>query len=110
ARGLAPAFVTRNMRDEPLVASVMNGRVGSFSLDDLDNENARDTAYQHLVDRAAAPPLVSELQRQKAIQGAVFFALYNNPSSRVTDAARKVLNDIQTKVTLYKYLDLMLDA
>ena len=109
-RGLAPAFVTRNMRDEALVASVINGRIGSFGLDELDNDKARDAAYQHLVDRGTAPPLVSELQRQQAIQAAVFFALYDNPSPRVTDAARKVLNDIQTKVALYEYFDLLLDA
>lgn len=110
AQGLAPVFVTPEMRDETLVAAVLNGRVGSFALTDLDNDNARDTAYQQLVDQGRALALVSDLQRQQAVQGATFFAAYINPSSRVTDAAREVLNDIQAKVALYKYLDLLLDA
>jgi len=110
ARGLAPAFVTRQMRDEALIAAAINGMVGTYALTALDNYDARDAAYQQLVDQGLAPALVSDLQRQQAVQKAVFFAVYDHPSPLVTDAARDVLNEIQTKVTLYKYLDLLLDA
>jgi urea transport system permease protein len=110
AQGLAPPFVTRGMRDEALVEAVIDGRVGSFAVADLDNDNARDAAYQQLVDQGRAPALVSALQRQQAVEGAIFFAFYDNPSPLITGAARDVLNEIQTRVALYKYLDLLLDA
>ena len=61
-----------------------------------------------LVDRV--PPRISDQAREQAVQNARFFAVYDNPSTRVTGAVRDVLNDIQTKVALYKYLDLLLDA
>ncbi|MGB2000787.1 MAG: urea ABC transporter permease subunit UrtB [Candidatus Puniceispirillaceae bacterium] len=108
--GLAPAFVTGTMRDEVLVAAVIDGMVGSFALAELDNDASRDAAYQQLVDQGRAPQLISDLERQQAVQDAVFHATYDNPSTPVTDAARTVLNGIQTKVALYKYLDLLLDA
>ena len=64
AQGLAPVFVTRQMRDEALIASVINGMVGTYALTALDNYDARDAAYQQLVDQGLAPALVSDLQRQ----------------------------------------------
>ena len=110
AQGLAPVFVTRQMRDEALIASVINGMVGTYALTSLDNDDARDAAYQQLVDQGRAPARVSDLQRQQAVHEATFFAVYDHPSPLVTNAARDVLNEIRTKVTLYKYLDLLLDA
>ena len=110
AADLAPAFVTRAMRDEALVAAAIDGMVASFAIDDLDSDMSRDAAYLQLVDQGRAPALISAQQRQEAVQGAVFFGVYDNPSALVTGAARTVLNEIQTKVTLYKYLDLLLDA
>lgn len=108
--GLAPPFVTRDMRDDALVAAAIDGRVASFAIADLNSDEARDTAYQQLVDQGRAPAMVSPLARQQAVSGAVFFAVYDNPSPVVTAAARDVLNDIQTMVMFYKYLDLLLDA
>ena len=110
AQGLAPVFVTRQMRDEALIASVINGMVGTYALTSLDNDDARDAAYQQLVDQGRAPVRVSDLQRQQAVHKATFFAVYDHPSPLVTNAARDVLNEIRTEVTLYKYLDLLLDA
>ena len=110
AQGLAPVFVTRQMRDEALIASVINGMVGTYALTSLDNDDARDAAYQQLVDQGRAPARVSDLQREQAVHEATFFAVYDHPSPLVTNAARDVLNEIRTKVTLYKYLDLLLDA
>ena len=110
AAGLAPAFVTRAMRDEALIAATVDGKVGSYPTSGLDSDTARDAAYQQLVDRGVAPQLISDQARQQAVDNARFFAIYDNPSSLVTDAARDVLNAIQTKVTLYKYIDLLVDA
>ena len=108
--GLAPAFVTKAMRDQALVAAAVDGKVGSYPISKLDNDAARDAAYRQLVDRGDAPPRISDQAREQAVQNARFFAVYDNPSTRVTGAVRDVLNDIQTKVALYKYLDLLLDA
>ena len=110
AAGLAPAFVTRAMRDEALIAATVDGKVGSYPTSGLDSDTARDAAYQQLVDRGVAPQLISDQARQQAVDNARFFAIYDNPSSLVTDAARDVLNAIQTKVILYKYIDLLVDA
>ena len=107
---LAPAFITRAMRDDALVAAAADGRVGGFALADLDNDATRNAAYRQLADEGRVPALVSLEDRGQAVQDAVFYAVYDNPSSRITDAAREVLNAIQTKVTLYKYIDLLLDA
>ncbi len=110
AAGLAPAFVTRSMRDEALVAVAVDGKVGGFPLADLGTDAARDAAYQRLVDQGRAPQMISDETRQQAVRNTRFFAVYDNPSPLVTSAARDVLNDIRKKVALYRYLDLLLDA
>ena len=110
AAGMAPKPVTRAMRDEALAEAVVAGRVGTYALQDLDNDSARDAAYQTLVEQGRAPALISGVQRQEAVSAATFYAVYDNPSRRITDVTRQVFRDIQTKVTLYKYLDLLFDA
>lgn len=108
--GIAPTFITSKMRDEFLIKEAVNGQIGSFPISSLNSEEKRNLAYQELVNIGKAPVLVSEDARREAVLSAVFYAIYDNPSIEVTNAAKDVLKGINVRVALYKFLDLFIDG
>jgi len=110
AAGLAPQFITPDMRNKILIAATVDGRIAGIPVASLASEESRNQAYQALVDNGTAPPMVGEAERQKAVASAVFYAVYDNPSAEVTGAARTVLKSINVRVGIYKFLDLVLDG
>lgn len=108
--GLAPALVTRSDIRAALIANIVDGTVGGTPVAQLDNDADRAAAYDALAANGAVPPRVSAEEQADAIANHVFFQSYTEPDPAVTDAARAVLNGIETRVSFSQAADLGLDA
>lgn len=108
--GMAPALVSREARNAALITAVKKGRITQEQAAKLDSEVARDTAYKNLVDDGSALAIIDQEAVKVAVDGAVFYAAYNNRSSRIVTAARTVLAGIENKVKMYQMIDLLADG
>ncbi len=108
--GLAPPKLGRAGQREILAANVVDGRVGGIPVAQLGTEEARDRAYAALVAEGRAEPAPTEADVAAALDAHVFFEAYREPSRAVTDAARATLDGIETRVGLFRVVDLSLDG
>jgi urea transport system permease protein len=108
--GRAPAPIPRAAQRDILAAHVVEGRVGGIPVAQLDTEATRDRAYAALVAEGLSDPIPTEAQIDAALAAHVFFDAYTEPSAAVTDAARATLDGIETRVGLYRFVDLSLDG
>jgi len=109
-KGFAAAAITADMRNESLVQLAKDGFIADTPIASLNTETARNQAYDQLVASDLVPPRISEAQKQASIAKHVFYAVYDNPEPQLTTAAREVLAGINSKVMVYRFLDLCLDG
>jgi urea transport system permease protein len=109
-QGLAPAPIPADERLGVLAANIVEGRVGGVPLAQLNTEAARDRAYAALVEAGLAEPAPTEADIEASLGQFVFFEEYREESRAVTDAARETLDGIETRVGLYRFVDLSLDG
>ncbi|MEO0635296.1 MAG: urea ABC transporter permease subunit UrtB [Pseudomonadota bacterium] len=107
---LAPERISDDARDATLVAQANDGAVEGVPLSTLDSNQARDEAYQLLVDAGKAVPFVTAQERETLLNEHVFYEAYLEPSSAVTSAAVSTLNSINRSVGVAQTADLALDA
>ncbi|MEQ8442589.1 MAG: urea ABC transporter permease subunit UrtB [Alphaproteobacteria bacterium] len=110
AEGLAPPLVSRSAQRDILAANVADGQVGGIPVAQLNTEEARDRAYAALVAQGLAEPIPGPDDIEAALSSYVFYRAYREPSAAVTDAARSTLNGIETRVGMFRFLDLSLDG
>jgi len=110
AEELAPPLIPRVQIRDTLAANVVEGRVGGLPVGQLNTEEARDRAYAALVAEGLAETAPSEAEIEAVLASHVFFETYREPSAAVTDAARATLDGIETRVNLWRTLDLSLDG
>ncbi|PWK59156.1 amino acid/amide ABC transporter membrane protein 1 (HAAT family) [Roseicyclus mahoneyensis] len=110
AAELAPPLIPRAQIRETLAAQVVDGRVGGLPVAQLNTEDARDRAYAALVAEGLAPPAPTDAEIDAAVSSHVFYEVYREPSQAVTTAARATLDGIETRVGLFRVLDLSLDG
>lgn len=108
--GLAPAKTTSNDIRKALATQIKDGHVGGAKLATLDDLEARIIAYDRLAATGELPPRITIAQQKTTLAGYVFYDTYKEPDSAVTDAARKTLDGIETRVGVNQALDLGLDA
>ena len=108
--GLAPEPLARAVRDAAIISNSVNGMVGSFVLTELNTEAARELAYRQLAAAGLVPPVLTIEALNDLLQNYLFFEIYNEPDSRITDASRSSLASINANVTLNRVFDLGLDA
>jgi urea transport system permease protein len=107
---LAPTTINTAERKKLLIENIVDGKVGGVDVSTLDNETARNEAYKGLQASGSVPPLVLESDIRAAVSNHVFFETYLEPEKAITDAARKSLRDVETKVGLFNAIDLGLDS
>ena len=107
---LVPISVSADRRNQALVAHAKNGHIGDWTVASLNTEQARNNAYDYLVQTQNLPPRVSQDSKRDTVSQYVFYALYDQSSNIVTDAARDVLSGVNKKVMLFTLLDLVLDG
>jgi urea transport system permease protein len=108
--GLAAPLVDRRARREVIAANIVDGAVAGIPVETLDTEDARDRAYAALVARGLTPPAPDAAAIDASLDAHVFFDVYREPSEAVTTAARRTLDGIETRVGLFRFLDLSLDG
>ena len=110
AANRAPAVTTTNEIRKALAAHIIGGQVGGAAVATLDDLGARIKAYDNLAASGSVPPRIAEAERDATLASFVFYDLYKEPAKAVTDAARKTLEGIETRVGFNQALDLGLDA
>ncbi|WP_090115063.1 urea ABC transporter permease subunit UrtB [Limimaricola pyoseonensis] len=108
--GLAPPRPTDAQIRDALAANIEAGRVAGVPVAQLGDPGRRAAAYDALAGQGLVPPRVDEAQVEAALAAHGFHEIYLEPSAAVTDAARRALAAIDTKVTAMKGVDLGLDA
>lgn len=109
-KGLAPAKLTRDVRDKALLAHLQNESVAGIPRGELNTEAARSEAYALLAENGLVPPPVTQAEIREALEAHVFLEVYAEPDTSVTNAARESLASIENRVDLYRSIDLGLDA
>ena len=110
AAGLAPSPITREARDEALIAHAVNGTVAGVTLASLATEDARDAAYAALAEAGEVAPSLRASERAELLATHHFVDIYSENDAEVTDAAGAALRRIENRVGIYQTLDLALDG
>ncbi|MEM9754985.1 MAG: urea ABC transporter permease subunit UrtB [Pseudomonadota bacterium] len=110
AAGEAPALVPPDALRGVLEANIVDGSVAGIPVADLSTDAARQRAYDALVEAGLAQAAPTDADITAALADHVFFEVYREPSAAVTTAARTTLDGIETRVGLFRALDLSLDG
>ncbi|MBV1904065.1 MAG: urea ABC transporter permease subunit UrtB [Marinosulfonomonas sp.] len=108
--GLTPARVGADDMRAALVANIVQGKVGGYSVADLDSDETRQAAYRGLIKQGIVPPIVLDRDVDKALASHVFYDAFAEPSAAVTTAATEAMRSIQLRVGFNQTFDLALDA
>jgi len=109
-QGLAQPRQDTAARDAILIENIADGQVGDTPVSSLSTEEARNRAYQKLVELGHAPALVTRADVRTALDEHVFYEEYLEPNPEITTAALATLNSISNRVDLYTTIDLGLDG
>jgi len=110
AEGLALATPTDAEIYTALTQNIDGGTVAGVPVARLGDPAERLRAYDGLAEAGAVPPRVPPEAIAEAVASHVFFQTYVEPDAAVTDAARRVLAGIQTRVGLGQVADRTLDG
>ncbi len=108
--GLARERIGADILRARLEAHIEGGAVGGVPVARLDTQPARERAYAALVAEGKAAPLVTVAAVDAALETHVFYEVYTEPDSTITDAARAALDQIETRVAFSQVADLTLDG
>jgi urea transport system permease protein len=107
---LAPNIVTPDAIRSALEANVVEGRVGGVPVAQLGSDGARAHAYEMLANAGAVAPMVTEEDINNALNAHVFYTVYDEDNTSITDAARATLDSVETRVGWAQAIDLGLDG
>ena len=110
AANLAPARLTPEVQKAALAGNLAEGQVAGVPVADLATQTGRDRAYEALEKAGKAAPAATDAEVAAALQAHVFYDEYTQPDAQITDAARKALGSIDSRVGLMTAVDLGLDA
>ena len=102
--------ITQEELKKILEQNISGDTIGGYSISSLDNEQSRIAAYNKLVVNNLAPPFISEKKINEEVNKFIFYSVYNETSSEVTNAALNTLASINFRVQIYKYIDLLIDG
>ncbi|AVX05779.1 putative branched-chain amino acid transport permease protein LivH [Maritalea myrionectae] len=107
---LAEAIPTASERTQFLIENIGEGKVGRFTLHNLDTQKNRDAAYLSLVAEGKAPFWSPGLSADILVEQFEFVEVYDERDAQVTQAAEVALEKIETSVALSEFVDVLLDA
>ena len=108
--GDAPVQLTPDARDAALEQNITGGRIADIPVAQLSTEDARDQAYDALVERGLAAPRVTLAHMDASLATYRFYDVYSEPSVEVTRAAETALAASESRVAISQAADLGLDA
>ncbi|MGV6803928.1 MAG: urea ABC transporter permease subunit UrtB [Ruegeria sp.] len=110
ANGLAPEPVDAGTIKKTLIANINGDTVAGVQVASLDEDAAREAAYQVLAQQGLATSLVTQDDIAEDIQSHKFFKVYVSAPLPIALAAQVALDNIETQVALNQTADLVLDA
>jgi len=110
AAKLAPPKQTDIDIRKALEANIIEGRVASFPLAQMDDRLTREAAYSALAIKGSVPTLITQEVRDAALLGHVFYELYEEPNAQITAAAEVARKSADNRVATAQFADLALDA
>ena len=110
AQGFAPARLTREAAVKALEANLVDGKVGGIALADLQDQQARETAYSALASAGTVPPAATSAEVRAAVAAHQYAEIYAEPDAAVAAAAAKALRVVEIKVGSMQAADLALDG
>ena len=102
--------VTKAIIKKRLIENVKDGKVGPYKIEQLNNDKNRLEAYKHLSNLGLVKPYISIKEIENTLDQFVFYSQYIETSKEVTNAAKSTLDEIKTRVNLYRYFDLFIDG
>ena len=90
--------------------NIVAARVGNVPVAQLFAPEKRLEAYDVLQQQGLAPERPSEVEILSAVSSYIFYEQYIEENAAVTEAAKKALHGIETKVNIFRTVDLGLDA
>ena len=108
--GLAPASQSLSEIRQSLEANLFEGRIGGVPIEQLSDPSLREVAYAALAIDGLVTPLITQLDRENALNSFVFYTFYTEPNVNITAAAETSLGKVEARVATAKMADLALDA
>ena len=108
--GLAPASQSLSEIRQALEANLFEGRIGGVPIEQLSDPSLREVAYAALAVDGLVTPLITQLDRENALNSFVFYTFYTEPNVNITAAAETSLGKVEARVATAKVADLALDA
>ncbi len=110
AAGLAPPRTPPGVIRAALEAHIDGGRVADVPVAQLNTNAMRERAYAGLAAAGRVPPLVTPSDRDAAMAAFAFFEIYAEADPAITNAAKRALASVETRVAAGQTVDLALDA
>ena len=110
AAELALPIISSDDQRKALEANIVEGRVGTIPVAQLNDPQQRDLAYAQLAADATVPPLVTIADRDGALRNHVFFSVYDEDNPQITAAALAAQQEADTNLAVAQTVDLTLDA
>nr|WP_255768791.1 urea ABC transporter permease subunit UrtB [Maritalea mediterranea] len=107
---LAEPIPTASERTQILIDNIGEGKVGQFTIHNLDTQKNRDAAYLALVAEGKAPFWSPGLSADILVEQFEFVEVYDEANAQVTAAAEAALKEIETRVAMSEFMDVLLDA
>ncbi len=107
---LAPPALGKADRDKLLISNIADGKIADMDVATLNTDEAREAAYQALQVAGTVPALVTRPEMRDAVSRAVFYEVFVEPSSEVSDAAMASLRSLETRLGIFNMIDLGLDS
>ena len=108
--GLAPERLSQKDIKQILTEHINNGNLDNFAASELNTINSRLEALEFLVQKGFVFSNPTEQEIQETLERYKFVEIYDEKSSAVTSAAKKILEDLSNKVAVNQMLDISLDA
>ncbi|QCO54779.1 urea ABC transporter permease subunit UrtB [Pseudorhodobacter turbinis] len=110
AAGMAPARISPAEVRAALEANIVAGKVAGIPLGRLDTDETRTRVYALLSKEGLVPPLVTDEDRDNALNTHVFFERYAEPDPAITTAAEVTRTAVEQRVAWAQGGDLVLDG
>ena len=108
--GIATAQPTAEERKQALIDNITDGAVAGIPVAELGTDARRAEAYVQLASAGLVAPWSAERSTADIVAAQTFLEVYTDPDTRVTTAAEAALSAIESRVGVYQFADLSLDA
>ena len=105
-----PEISTQKKIKDILIQQVEMGNIKRKEAQSLDNYQKRKMVLNRLIKDEKVEPVVSKEDMKNVVKQYIFYEEYFEKSKEVTDAATETLNTINGRVSVFAFIDLILEG